>query len=755
MKTVAFSLAMLLMAAAAEAQDCRREEAAVTSARAALQSARDEVRNLEAELARETSPPVRAGIQKLIKQLKTVTIPAAERTLQSAEAALSACTGTVPLCSEPWPSVENVCGGASCRIDIERSDPAERQRLKIALARAGTTVRLGPGVTLDFTGLPACFFPIRIGRNVTLTSVASFPAHGVAGGPQVVIPEARSGSSRGPLLKYGPSRDGTATFLEVGCKPGEVSDHVRISGFRLHGPKMDQQSTSEVGIRINHCADVTISNMEIAGWGAAGIGVEDAKDPNGTIHDASQVVVSNSYIHHNQYPSSGVFGGHAAGYGVVTSEGATAMIIHNVFDFNRHSIASDGMSDGYTASHNLVLKGGGYHGGLGHPTTHSFDAHGTGGNGIGGDAGKEFVFDGNAFQFVKDEAIDIRGEPGKALFRNNVFPHSELDDAIHLHTPNNSSFTPDNRVGIDTFGQYRVCDFDGDGVDDLFLATGQTWWFAGAGKFHWSFLAEAKEMLGQLHLVYFDDDGRCDVLTERSGQWVVLNGATKAQTPIGAFGVPLAEVKFGRFDPGVRDPRPGVTRQTTHAFRRAPDGQWFVTRLTGPDWQPVQSSSFPLNKLRFGDFTGDGVTDVLAVDGGRWSISDAARGAWRRLNPRLGDDVSGLFIANLDPDDNVDDLLKLDRKIVPKTSSEFWAKLVWWRSKNGTEPWVQLKSYSYTFIYTGDGDTILPVYGFAGRFGAAPGGGTLIIDPFRRGQFFSPAQAQAGGSPAWSSLFAY
>jgi hypothetical protein len=752
-RMTAFSLAMLLMAASTEAQDCRPQEAAVTSARAALQAARDELRNLQAELAGQNSPAVIKSIQKLIKQLKTGTIPAAERTLQSAESALTACSGAVPLCSEPGPSESNVCSGASCRVDIERGDPAERQRLKIALARAGTTVRLGPGVTLDFTALPACFFPIRIGRNVTLTSVASFPANGVAGGPQFVIPEARSPRSLGPLLKYGPHRDGADTFLQINCLPGEAaSDHVRISGFRLHGPSMGQQSTNEAGIRINRCVDVTISNMEIAGWASAGVSVDDFKDPAGRIHDAGQVVVSNSYIHHNQHPS---IDGHAAGYGVVTGEGATATIIHNVFDFNRHAIASAGTSEGYAASHNLVLKGGGYHGRFLVPTTHSFDAHGTGASGIGGLAGKNFVFDGNVFQFLTNEAIDIRGKPGLAFFTKNVFAHSEQDDAISLHTEENAEFTRDNRFGIDTFGQYRVCDFDGDGVDDIFLATGQTWWFAGAGKLHWSFLTEAEETLGQLHLVYFDDDARCDVLTERSGQWVVWNGATKAQTPIGAFGVPLAEVKFGRFDPGVRDPRPGVTRQTTHAFRRAPDGQWFVTPLTGPDWQPAQSSSFPLNKLRFGDFTGDGVTDVLAVDHGRWSISDAARGTWRQLNPRLGDDVRGLFIANLDPDDNVDDLLKLDRKIVPKTYPEFWAKLVWWRSKNGTEPWVELKSYSYTFIHTGGEDTVLPVYGFAGRFGAAPGGGTLLIDPFRSGQFFSPAQAQAGGTPEWSSLFAY
>jgi hypothetical protein len=37
---------------------------------------------------------------------------------------------------------------------------------------------------------------------------------------------------------------------------------------------------------------------------------------------------------------------------------------------------------------------------------------------------------------------------------------------------------------MDTFGEYfSQCDFDGDGIDDLFLATGETWWYSSSGKF--------------------------------------------------------------------------------------------------------------------------------------------------------------------------------------------------------------------------------------------------------------------------------
>ena len=183
-----------------------------------------------------------------------------------------------------------------------------------------------------------------------------------------------------------------------------------------------------------------------------------------------------------------------------------------------------------------------------------------------------------------------------------MFKHKSRTDAISQNgnpgfgdnITNPIDIRPNNRFDFDSFGRYGACDFDGDGVDDLFLATGTTWWFSSFGEFQWSYLNAKKERLNQVRPGYFDNDLRCDVLAEQSGQWVISSGGTSDWRPLGAFGAPLSQVQFGRFDPNQRDHRPGVTRRTTHAFRRAPDGQWFVTPLSHPDWQPVQRSSFPI-----------------------------------------------------------------------------------------------------------------------------------------------------------------
>ncbi|MDC8451113.1 MAG: hypothetical protein LV473_22595 [Nitrospira sp.] len=228
---------------------------------------------------------------------------------------------------------------------------------------------------------------------------------------------------------------------------------------------------------------------------------------------------------------------------------------------------------------------------------------------------------------------------------------------------------------------------------------------------------------------------------------------------LGTFGHRLSEVPFGRFDPNQRDNRPGVKKPDTHAFWRNPDGQWFVTPLSRPDWQLVGSSSTPFSELRFGDFNGDGVTDVLASIGGHWSVSDSAREGWRTLNSSLNDPVgdTGIFVANLDQDDNMDDILKLEVKNVTQGEpgiepTELTFEVTWWRSKNGTELW-SVWSTSTAQFPNHNPDFEIPTHGFVGRFGGAGAFATLMIDENRLGHFQSVGQGDS--LIRWKSLFPY
>jgi hypothetical protein len=382
-----------------------------------------------------------------------------------------------------------------------------------SVAVPNTTIRLGPNVVLDFTDASDDVLPLSFGPGVTLTSVSGFPSVTVRpsrdniAGAMETERSGRTPHSLGPLLKFGPHRsDEERIFLEVRCVPGfQLNDGVRISGFRLHGPSFDQQSTDDIGIHIDRCVDVEVSNMEIAGWGGKGIHVLDREsDPR--IDRPDQIRIFGNYIHHNQHP---VEDGHAAGYGVEVNHGAWAQIYENVFDFNRHAIAAAGDAGGYDAERNLVLKGGGYHDGFLNSYTHMFDVHGTGcrwSADLCGDAGIRFSFVANAFQYRKDNAIKIRGKPADSVYiAENVFPHPGLeddwgDDAINLNTSENVDIGRGNVINFDSFGKYGVCDFDGDAVDDLFLPTGATWWYSSGGEFPWSYLNFKKERLDQVRL---------------------------------------------------------------------------------------------------------------------------------------------------------------------------------------------------------------------------------------------------------------
>jgi Right handed beta helix region len=379
-----------------------------------------------------------------------------------------------------------------------------------------------------------------------------------------------------------------------------------------------------------------------------------------------------------------------------------------------------------------------------------------------GDAGFSFTFAENTFQYNKTTDIKIRGKPkgqgpAKSIIDGNIFVRSDQDAAIDLESPDAVEVTSTNQFGTETFGQYGVCDIDGDGIDDLFLTTGVTWWFSSAGQYPWSFLKSDTAVLKDLKLGDVDGDGRCDVIKDAgAGAWMVSRGATGDWQPLGNFLAPLSDTHLGRFDPQARDYRPGVRRPPTHAFWRGDNGFWFVTPLSQPNgWTLVESSSFPLADLRFGDFTGDSVTDVLGNEGGHWAISESARGQWRTLNPTLNDAVKNqnIFIANMDAGDNVDDILRLDvEPTISGGGSYVTLKLTWQRSQNGITPWTPWKSYVFTYDRYSP-DYVSPGYGFVGQFGTSPGASALIIDPNRIGHFYSPAQGK--DRQEWESLFSY
>ena len=92
-------------------------------------------------------------------------------------------------------------------------------------------------------------------------------------------------------------------------------------------------------------------------------------------------------------------------------------------------------------------------------------------------------------------------------------------------------------------------DFDGDGTQDLFLATGAAWYYAPAGKAEWRYLNAQTDKLDTLLFGDFDADGRTDVFTQHGGnRWDVSWGGASRWETINGSGPLLGNAAIGDFD---------------------------------------------------------------------------------------------------------------------------------------------------------------------------------------------------------------
>jgi hypothetical protein len=645
-------------------------------------------------------------------------------------------------------------------VKIKESMGEWKDLLVQAVGTPNTRVVLADTVDMDLSGHQGIF----IARGVTFTSEA----------PKLAAP------TFGPLddvLYRGPARDArhlgprvyTRTrahpLFEIKCfaEHGDngAGDNVRIDGFRLHGPDFGTPVGSDHkdrGIMVTGCRGIEIANMEVAGWSGQAIYVQDLSgsevSPPGRISRPDEIRIHGNFFHHNQQETGG------EGYGVEVKSGAYALIEHNVFDFNRHAIAAGGEDGtGYIARLNLVLKGGGvhnWHAGISW-FTHQFDVHGLetylGYDACCGQAGERFEFTNNSFQYTQGNAIKVRGNPtDRALAHNNVFAHEDRDDAIAQNgnpgfgdNITNPIQVTGNAFGADTYGQYGVCDIDGDGRDDLFLATGASWWYSSAGRMHWTYLRDDTTRRAQLGLGDFNGDGHCDVFRANlsAGEWQISSGGSDAWIALpGTYDVPFEELAFGDFNgDGVTD-----------VFRRAPDGQWWAISPGVYDWKPLQSSSFPLSELRFGHFNEDRVTDVIAVQGGRWSVSWGGTTEWAPLNTALGFTLKWVVIGDIDHN-GIDDIVRYRvTSTLPPHEKQLLLpeRGVWEVSWDGRGDWTEIKALAWKPDFA-DPLRATRVRGFIGGFRGVGRAELLSVDYTRIGLLYKPEY----GGFVGHSLYAY
>lgn len=461
-----------------------------------------------------------------------------------------------------------------------------------------------------------------------------------------IISGTRDGLDRGALLY---TTDATAQYPLFVVR----GNHVRIERLRIRGPSNPDVSrsnsipaTTGILVRVGESTGrgIVIENNELYWWGNAAVAVRGpitqsmpsevpADTPLVGWDNVGQVVVRRNYIHHNAI--------NGLGYGVRVDSGAYATIERNVFDYNRHAIASNGKPyTGYRARHNYVLDGG-YseeNNEFDYWNQH-FDVHGSGSGGYDGVAGEKFEVSYNTF----------RGAQGYGFYPWNyqrpcMMVRATPMDRIDFHAnialqwsdqcmrrkgkdePVERVYDYDNTFHLDTHDELGVGDFDGDGRDDVIVTTGTAWYYSSSGRADWRYLRNSGIRVGDLAFADIDNDGTTDAIARLAdGNLNVAYSGTSSWTPLTATAEPISQHRFGDFDGDG----------STDIFRRQASGVWQMWYGSSRSWTTLRTYGVAIDDLRFGEFDGVTGTDVLTTSSGAWMLTSGARSAWVRINDAL------------------------------------------------------------------------------------------------------------------------
>jgi hypothetical protein len=589
------------------------------------------------------------------------------------------------------------------------------------------TLASGIGPCIDLTGYP----PLTIPAGVTIRGD-------------------RRGTNLGPQLFASYQNEKHFHDRCPWCMLEIRGDYARITGLRLHGQSrgtdpslppaeaIDVDSPgSDLGPLFSAATTTQfiaiIDHNDISDWGSATVNVKgpyavnSATDTCTGIADDSatlaNVRIERNFMHHNER-----WGG---GYGSLTASGGRTTISGNTFLMNRHAIASDGEPHNeYRAWFNLVLSNvptyydlnfGSTPFGLG--PQQDFDMHGTGANGSttdGGIGGNQVDISWNTFLgdnqqvrtfFANRWNFALRGKPcGADYFLHNVSEHQDIREAIDTGKGTASETDvadtdplPPPVVGTLFVGRNQfqvpnptvrlgVGDFDGDGVQDLFLATGAAWYYSPGGNAEWRYLNGGKtDRIDSLLFGDFDGDGRTDVVGINGSILMVSWGGVSDWEVLNSLpaGASITDLAVGDFD---GDGRADIFWA---------DGQtWWVSYGGNTPFVAVQTSSHRVKDIRLGDFNGDGSTDVFSVvDDGvslRWMVSYSPKlapgtlfSSWTYLPVSLTNTVDGLLVADFDGDGRADIAMPSSPDI--STSIGIDVEVTSWNwmfSHDGVESWT-------------------------------------------------------------------